>query len=153
VIHPVNKLPVVTNWPNIQIFGIYDGHGGSKCAEYLKDNLHNNIINLPEFPTDIHKAIERGSKICDENFLTMLYDEYKHKFAETKQKMASINRAGSCALMVMTVDEDIFVINVGDSRAIMSKNGGEEFKSLTNDHKPMDPGEYERIVSNGGRIY
>jgi protein phosphatase 2C family protein 2/3 len=77
VIHPVSKIPAVTNWPNIQIFGIYDGHGGSKCAEYLKDNLHNNIINLQEFPSDIHKAIEKGSKICDENFLTMLYDEYK----------------------------------------------------------------------------
>jgi serine/threonine protein phosphatase PrpC len=67
--------------------------------------------------------------------------------------MASINRAGSCALMVMTVDEDLYCINVGDSRAIMSRNFGEEYKSLTNDHKPMDPGEYERINANGGRIY
>ena len=23
---------------------VFDGHGGHKCAEYLKDNLHNNII-------------------------------------------------------------------------------------------------------------
>ena len=53
---------MVQNWPNIQIFGIYDGHGGSKCAEYLKDNLHNNIINLAEFPQDIPKAIAKGSK-------------------------------------------------------------------------------------------
>lgn len=108
---------------------------------------------MPEFPGDISKAIAKGSKSCDENFLTMLYDEYKLRFAETKQKMASINRAGSCALMIMTVDEDLYVINVGDSRAIASKNHGEEFKSLTNDHKPMDPGEYNRIVTNGGRIY
>ena len=57
----------------------------------------------------------------------MLYDEYKLKFAETKQKLASINRAGSCALRIMTVDEDLYVINVGDSRAIMSKNEGEEY--------------------------
>jgi serine/threonine protein phosphatase PrpC len=91
--------------------------------------------------------------LCDENFLTMLYDEYKQKFAETKQKMASINRAGSCALMIMTVDDDLYVINVGDSRAISSRGFGEEYKSLTNDHKPMDPGEYNRIISNGGRIY
>lgn len=51
MIHPTNKEPVIHNWPNIQIFAIYDGHGGSKCAEYLKDNLHNNIINLPSFPS------------------------------------------------------------------------------------------------------
>ena len=84
VIHPINKLPPVQNWPNIQIFGIYDGRGGSKCAEYQKDNLHNSIINLPDFPTDIPKAIANGSKICDESFLNVLYDEYKQKFAETK---------------------------------------------------------------------
>lgn len=53
---------MIQNWPNIQIFGIYDGHGGSRCAEYLKDNLHNSIINLPEFPSEIHKAITKGSK-------------------------------------------------------------------------------------------
>ncbi len=44
VIHPPNKIPMIADWPNIQIFAIYDGHGGSKCAEYLKDNLHNNIL-------------------------------------------------------------------------------------------------------------
>jgi serine/threonine protein phosphatase PrpC len=84
VIHPLNKKPVITEWPNIQIFGIYDGHGGSRCAEYLKDHLHNEVINLPEFPSNITAAITKGSHNCDNNFLTMLYDEYKAKFAETK---------------------------------------------------------------------
>jgi serine/threonine protein phosphatase PrpC len=55
--------------------------------------------------------------------------------------------------MIMSVDDDLYVINVGDSRAISSGAFGEEYKSLTNDHKPMDPGEYNRIISNGGRIY
>ena len=84
VIHPTNKHQQVQNWPNIQIFGIFDGHGGSKCAEYLKDHLHNNIINQPEFPTNITSAITKGSHICDNNFLENLYSEYKAKFAETK---------------------------------------------------------------------
>jgi protein phosphatase 2C family protein 2/3 len=25
-------------------FGVYDGHGGSGCADYLRDNLHQFII-------------------------------------------------------------------------------------------------------------
>ena len=53
----------------------------------------------------------------------------------------------------MCVNEDIYVINVGDSRAIMSKSEGEEFRAVTKDHKPMEPGEYERITKNGGKIY
>ena len=28
------------NWPYCSFFAIYDGHGGDKCAEYLRDNLH-----------------------------------------------------------------------------------------------------------------
>jgi len=39
-------------WPNCSFFGIFDGHGGNKCAEYLKDNLHQLIISAPEFPSD-----------------------------------------------------------------------------------------------------
>ena len=53
----------------------------------------------------------------------------------------------------MTVDEDIFVMNVGDSRAVMSKNNGADFGPITRDHKPMDKAEYNRIVANGGKIY
>ena len=30
----------VTGWPKCSFFGIYDGHGGSNCADFLKDNLH-----------------------------------------------------------------------------------------------------------------
>ena len=31
-------------WPGCSFFGIYDGHGGKKCAEFLRDNLHQFII-------------------------------------------------------------------------------------------------------------
>jgi hypothetical protein len=29
-----------TEWPQCSFFGIYDGHGGSACADFLRDNLH-----------------------------------------------------------------------------------------------------------------
>ena len=28
------------DWPNCVFFGLYDGHGGSVCADYLSKNLH-----------------------------------------------------------------------------------------------------------------
>ena len=59
-------------WPKLQIFGVYDGHGGSKCAEYLKDNLHNNIILEPSFPHDIVEAIKQGSEKTEEDFLKVV---------------------------------------------------------------------------------
>lgn len=30
-------------WPVSSFFGVFDGHGGSKCADFLKDNLHNYV--------------------------------------------------------------------------------------------------------------
>ena len=38
-------------------FAIYDGHGGSLCCDFLKDNLHEFLINSPSFPSDPKKAL------------------------------------------------------------------------------------------------
>lgn len=27
-------------WPKCSFFGVYDGHGGSGCADFLRDQLH-----------------------------------------------------------------------------------------------------------------
>ena len=64
-----------------------------------------------------------------------------------------MNRAGSCAIVVIVSDEDIYVINVGDSRAVMGRLSGKECRALSKDHKPMEPSEYARIIANGGKIY
>ena len=46
-----------------------------------------------------------------------------------------------------------YLANVGDSRAIMSVDGGEKILALSRDHKPEAPDETKRIEDNGGRIY
>lgn len=33
-------LNIKKNGLKSQFFAVYDGHGGSKCCDYLKDNLH-----------------------------------------------------------------------------------------------------------------
>ena len=30
----------IGDWPKCSFLGIYDGHGGSGCADFLRDNLH-----------------------------------------------------------------------------------------------------------------
>lgn len=46
-----------------------------------------------------------------------------------------------------------YVANVGDSRAIMSVDGGEKILVLSKDHKPESETETMRIEKNGGKIY
>ncbi len=38
ILKPPNRQ--IENWPRCSFFGIYDGHGGSACADFLRDNLH-----------------------------------------------------------------------------------------------------------------
>lgn len=46
-----------------------------------------------------------------------------------------------------------YIANVGDSRAIMSVDGGEKIMLLSKDHKPETHDEKRRIEQAGGRIY
>ena len=34
------------NWPKCSFFGVYDGHGGTLCADYLRDLLHQYVFLL-----------------------------------------------------------------------------------------------------------
>ena len=54
---------------------------------------------------------------------------------------------------MQVVDDICYIANTGDSRAVMSVNGGQQVLTLSNDHKPTDPIEVERIMRNGGQIY
>lgn len=34
------------DWPICSFFGVYDGHGGTLCADFLRDNLHQYVENF-----------------------------------------------------------------------------------------------------------
>ena len=52
-----------------------------------------------------------------------------------------LDRSGSCAIVLLVVDDLCYSINVGDSRAIMSAAGGKYLVNLSYDHKPGAPSE------------
>lgn len=54
-------------------------------------------------------------------------------------------RSGTCATVVLIVNDMIYVSNVGDSRAIMSIDCGSQIAMLSRDHKPDDEMEKHRI--------
>ena len=45
IILSVIKPPSRKNeeWPKVSFFGIFDGHGGTKCSDFLKENLHHYV--------------------------------------------------------------------------------------------------------------
>ena len=130
-------------FPKVSYFAIFDGHGGFKSAEYLRDNLLNLICTNKNFPNNINLAIKESFKKADETFLN------EHAFSDGKLK----DRSGSCGLFLLVINDTIYVANVGDSRCLVSYNNEKKRKAVTRDHRPNFAYEKERIIKNGGIIY
>ena len=132
-------------WPRISFFGIYDGHGGEGCSEYLRDNLHKLICyNNEFFPDNIPDAIKLGFQKAEKDFI------YNYSLNDKEE---IIDRSGSCAVIILIVDKKIFVANLGDSRCLLSMENGKKLIEVTKDHKPNSPNEVKRIKRYGGNIY
>ncbi|KAM3349974.1 hypothetical protein ACQJBY_022665 [Aegilops geniculata] len=121
---------------NINLFGVFDGHGGSCAAEYLKEHLFENLLKHPSFITDTKTAISESYTKTDSDFLD----------AETN----ILREDGSTASTAIFVDNHLYVANVGDSRAVISKAG--KAIALSDDHKPDRSDERERIENAGGVV-
>jgi len=131
------------DWPKCSFFGVYDGHGGVSCADFLRDNLHQYVIKEPAFPWNPKEAIVKGFEAAEQAFLA---------YADSKPN-GELDKSGSCAIVAVIVGETCYIVNVGDSRAVMSGEGGAKVYHLSEDHKPSEESEQKRIIEAGGKIY
>ena len=126
---------------NISYFSIYDGHAGNKCCEFLKKYLHHYIFESEFFPLNPIKALQDGFNVCENKFMSLI---------ESDDQV--IDPSGSCAIVILILNDMCYIANLGDSRALYSCNDGRKFLQLSRDHKPNDPLEKIRIYKAGGSI-
>ena len=131
-------------WPKISYFAIFDGHGGEECSEFLKENYDKYLIENKNFPFDIKLSMIETFQKIEEDFFKLKCKE--NSFEDS-------DKSGSCALVAIIFDNKVYIANIGDSRAIMSVNGGTKVKQLTVDHKPDNAKEFERALKTGSKIY
>uniref|UniRef100_A0A0E0BY96 protein-serine/threonine phosphatase n=1 Tax=Oryza meridionalis TaxID=40149 RepID=A0A0E0BY96_9ORYZ len=120
----------------VSLFGVFDGHGGPRAAEYLKENLFENLLKHPEFLTDTKLAISETYQKTDTDFLESESNAFRDD--------------GSTASTAVLVGGHLYVANVGDSRAVVSKAG--KAMALSEDHKPNRSDERKRIENAGGVV-
>lgn len=87
-------------------------------------------------------AIKRGLQSAEKTFLE-----------QAQQGKEGLERSGSCAIILLIVDDICFIANVGDSRAVLSNEKGNKIIPLSLDHKPGEDFERKRIIEAGGQIY
>ncbi|MFS7958229.1 putative protein-serine/threonine phosphatase [Helianthus anomalus] len=115
-------------------FGVFDGHGGSKAAEFAAKNLHRNIMLkvANKCEDEIEEAVREGYLKTDSEFLK-----------------EDVN-GGACCVTALIRNGNLIVSNAGDCRAVMSRGGVAE--AVTVDHKPSRKDEQERIERMGGYV-
>ncbi|KAJ4779317.1 Phosphatase 2C family protein [Rhynchospora pubera] len=98
--------------------GIYDGHAGDICSQFVLDNLFNNLrtaITSQPGHVDYTAALQEAYSRTENNFL-----EHATENWEQNPKLAS---AGSCCLTGVVHGNVLYVANAGDSRAVLAKWG------------------------------
>jgi len=126
--------------PNYAYFGLFDGHLGDQASKWCADFLHIYIDSLKEFTPELL----RGACLRADHDLKEL-----------------INHDGCTGVFALVEHStnptdplkpwNILVGNVGDSRAMLAKDGT-TLVSLSEDHKPNNPAEHARIVESGGTV-
>ena len=132
-------------WPkNFSVFCLFDGHLGSGCCEFLRDNFHLYLVRSELFPKDIEGAIYDAFAKIENDFLS------QHAIGTDNFLK---DKSGSCAIVTVIADKTVYIANVGDSRVVMSNDFGRHIIQLTEDHKPNLKSEKKRIKENEGVVY
>jgi len=126
------------------ILGVFDGHGefGDRVSEYYERKLADALFCHASWPTDV--------KLSSREVILRLEQEIIYN------PRINTNFSGTTLTMVIIRGDHMTGVNIGDSRAVIGKVGpdgnliAEEF---THDHKPDTPGEKERILAAGGRVF
>ncbi|KAK5094882.1 Protein phosphatase 2C 2 [Exophiala xenobiotica] len=118
-------------------FGVYDGHGGEKVAQFAGENIHKIVAKQDAYAKgDIEQALKDGFLATDRAILNdTRYEE---------------EVSGCTASVGIVSKEKIWVANAGDSRTVLGVKG--RAKPLSFDHKPQNEGEKARISAAGGFV-
>ncbi|XP_021773700.1 probable protein phosphatase 2C 39 isoform X1 [Chenopodium quinoa] len=116
------------------LFAIFDGHVSQDVPDYLRSHLFNNILKEPDFWTETENAVRKAYRITDSKIL---------------EKSADLGKGGSTAVTAILINcQKLVVANLGDSRAVISRNG--KAKQLSVDHEPDS--ERKDIEDRGGFV-
>jgi len=119
-----------------ELFAIFDGHGGGETSKYLKENLQRFVQAelTGTIDLEIWNALKTACVKCDASAKTFVG-----------------GTSGSTGAIALKINGDLWIANVGDSRAIWRKANGQAIQ-LSEDQKPDDPKYLRSIEKRGGFV-
>jgi len=147
----VLNMPGLNEW---SFFAVFDGHAGAKVSGHCAENLLDSITQTDEFRSSASKckdasngqtAIETVKRGIREGFLKL-----DDRMRTLPEMLSGEDKSGSTAVCALVSPSCLFIANCGDSRAVLSRERKVAF--CTQDHKPINPVEKERIQNAGGSV-
>lgn len=133
---------------NEDLLCVFDGHGTRESAEYCAKNL----AEILEARLTELEAQEAGNgsdtKLSQKELCFAALQATFVRVHEDMKEFAVFN--GTTAVVVLIIDDNLYMANVGDSRALVSQGG--KAVRLSIDHKPSLPSEVDRITALGGVV-
>jgi integrin-linked kinase-associated serine/threonine phosphatase 2C len=109
---------------------IYDGHGGSCTVGYVREHLHENIASCmvdildKEYPDQLAEAENKRAKLLNKTEVVkaaILQGFQKTEEGVEQEGAKNGWKDGSCAVMLIIVNNIVYVANLGDSKAVLCR--------------------------------
>lgn len=125
---------------------VYDGHAGSLCAEYAGTHMMRHITDTADYKAYAESTVKDTKKLE-----SALYDAFLAADRSVKvEQDARKNHSGCTAVVAFITPTHVVMAHAGDSRAVLASGG--KVALATEDHKPYNPAEEERIQKAGGCV-
>ena len=121
-----------------KFYGVFDGHNGNLAAKFAAKFLISEM-----------KHVASSSSNQSYNNQT-ISTSFANLNSELLQRHPTDN-SGSTATVAVKLPDQLFVANIGDSRAILCSDSG-FLRQLTVDHNPSNDDELKRILEAGGEV-
>eukprot|EP00250_Pteridium_aquilinum_P015142 c22405_g2_i2 orf=536-1657(-) len=109
---PVEDHSQVRIGPFGTFIGVYDGHGGPEASQFIHDCLFSKIETFAQRCGEMSsRVLKEAVKATEDEFLSLVDRNWR-----ITPQIASV---GSCCLLGVISGNNLYVANVGDSRAVL----------------------------------
>lgn len=160
-----DRVQAVCSEENGWLFcGIYDGFNGRDAADFLAGFLYENIMcslhNLEWRSKEFQSSHSSETEIFQSGVIGCLNDaiaqaesKFLHMVEQEMEDRPDLVSVGSCVLVTLLHMSDIYILNLGDSRAILATDGAREVGrlkavQLTESHTVDNQLEQMKIVAD-----
>ncbi|XP_047311043.1 probable protein phosphatase 2C 46 [Impatiens glandulifera] len=94
--------------------GVYDGHGGPETSRYINQHLFQHLRRFTSENQSMSvEVIRKAFEATEDGFLSVVAKQWS-----VKPQIASV---GSCCLVGVICSGNLYIANLGDSRAVLGK--------------------------------